>query len=58
VIFMPLVGTAILGAASHLPPADWRVGSTFFVCAACRRSAIGVALHYFKQNRILAKAGI
>ena len=57
VIFMPLVGTAILGAASHLPPNDWRVGSTFFLCAFMQAVGIGVALHYFKQHHILAKAG-
>jgi DHA1 family tetracycline resistance protein-like MFS transporter len=55
IIFMPLVGTAILGAASHLPPQDWRVGSTFFVCAAMQAVAIGFALHYFKQHHLTVK---
>jgi DHA1 family tetracycline resistance protein-like MFS transporter len=51
VIVMPLVGTAILGAASHLPPNDWRIGSSFFVCAAMQAVAIGVAYRYFSQRR-------
>jgi DHA1 family tetracycline resistance protein-like MFS transporter len=51
VIVMPLVGTAILGAASHLPPNDWRIGSSFFVCAAMQALAIGVAYRYFSQRR-------
>jgi DHA1 family tetracycline resistance protein-like MFS transporter len=55
IIVMPLIGTAILGAASHLPRQDWRVGSTFFVCALMQAIAIGVALHYFRQHRIFGK---
>jgi DHA1 family tetracycline resistance protein-like MFS transporter len=50
VIIMPLVGTAILGAASHLPPTDWRIGSSFFVCAAMQALAIGVAWRYFRRH--------
>ncbi|MDQ1922472.1 MFS transporter [Massilia pseudoviolaceinigra] len=52
VVFMPLLGTAILGLASHLPPQDWRIGSTFFLCAAMQAVAIGVALFYFKSHRM------
>ncbi|NHZ80936.1 MFS transporter [Massilia sp. CCM 8695] len=52
VIFMPLLGTAILGLASHLPPDDWRIGSTFFLCAAMQAVAIGVAVFYFKSHRM------
>lgn len=50
VIVMPLVGTAILGAASHLPPHDWRVGTTFFLCAAMQAVAIAVARRYFRNR--------
>ncbi|UOD28673.1 MFS transporter [Massilia violaceinigra] len=52
VIFMPLLGTAILGLASHLPAHDWRIGSTFFLCAAMQAVAVGVALFYFKSHRM------
>ncbi len=51
VIFMPLVGTAILGAASHLPPQDWRIGATFFLCAAMQALAIVVARRYFSSHK-------
>jgi DHA1 family tetracycline resistance protein-like MFS transporter len=51
VIVMPLVGTAILGAASHLPAQDWRIGSTFFLCAAMQALAIVVARRYFRSHR-------
>jgi len=51
VIVTPLIGTAILGAASHLPPSDWRIGSSFFLCAAMQIVAIIVARHYFRTHR-------
>ena len=51
VIVTPLIGTAILGAASHLPASDWRIGSSFFLCAAMQVVAIVVARHYFRTHR-------
>jgi DHA1 family tetracycline resistance protein-like MFS transporter len=50
VILMPLLGTALLGAASHLPPTDWRVGGSFYVCAAMQAAAIAVAWRYFRAR--------
>ena len=52
VIVMPLIGTAILGAVSHLPPHDWRIGSTFFVCAAMQAGAIAMAWRYFRSRAV------
>lgn len=54
IIFMPLAGTAILGMASHLPAQDWRIGGTFFVCAAMQAVAIFVATRYFKSHHLTA----
>jgi DHA1 family tetracycline resistance protein-like MFS transporter len=54
VIVMPLVGTAILGAVSHLPPQDWRIGSSFFVCAGLQAIAIVVARRYFRSHHLAA----
>lgn len=51
VIFTPLLGTAILSAVSHLPPGDWRVGSSFFVCAAMQALALVLAWRYFRSHR-------
>jgi DHA1 family tetracycline resistance protein-like MFS transporter len=51
IIVMPLVGTSILGVASHLPAHDWRIGSTFFLCAAMQAIAIVVARRYFSSHR-------
>jgi DHA1 family tetracycline resistance protein-like MFS transporter len=50
IIFMPLLGSAILGEVSHLPANDWRIGSSFFVCAAMQALAILVARHYFRTH--------
>jgi len=50
IVVMPLVGTAILGAVSHLPPSDWRIGSSFFVCAIMQGIAIVVARRYFRSH--------
>jgi DHA1 family tetracycline resistance protein-like MFS transporter len=50
IVFMPILGTTILGMASHLPANDWRIGSTFFVCAAMQAVAILVARRFFKSH--------
>ena len=52
---MPLLGSAILGAASHLPAHDWRIGGTFFVCSAMQAMAIAVAWRYFSAHRLVAR---
>jgi DHA1 family tetracycline resistance protein-like MFS transporter len=49
-IVMPLVGTAILGAVSHLPPTDWRIGSSFYMCAAMQALAVVIALRTFRKR--------
>ncbi|WP_020653230.1 tetracycline resistance MFS efflux pump [Massilia niastensis] len=54
VIVTPLVGTGILGAVSHLPSSDWRIGSSFFLCAAMQIVAIMVARRTFRDHRIPA----
>jgi DHA1 family tetracycline resistance protein-like MFS transporter len=50
VVFMPLVGSAVLARSTHLAPGDWRIGTTFFVCAAMQAVAIFVASRYFKSH--------
>jgi DHA1 family tetracycline resistance protein-like MFS transporter len=54
-VIMPLVGGTLLGAASHLPPHDWRVGGPFFLCAAMQAAAFLVARQFFR-TRSLAPA--
>jgi DHA1 family tetracycline resistance protein-like MFS transporter len=50
VVVMPLIGSAILGSVSHLPPGDPRIGSTFFLSAAMQALAVLAALHYFRRR--------
>ncbi len=54
-VIMPLAGTFILGQVSHLPAADWRIGSSFFVCSAMQAVAIMIAWRYFKSHHWLDK---
>lgn len=54
VIAMPLLGSAILGEVSHLASDDWRVGSTFYLCAAMQAIAIFVARAYFRKHEVPA----
>jgi DHA1 family tetracycline resistance protein-like MFS transporter len=50
-IIMPVVGTTILGAVSHLPAQDWRTGSSFFLCALMQGLALLAALRWFGSHR-------
>lgn len=50
VVLMPPVGTLMLGAVSHLPANDWRIGSSFFLCAAMQAVAALVAQRYFARH--------
>jgi DHA1 family tetracycline resistance protein-like MFS transporter len=54
VIIMPLLGSAILGKASHLAADDWRIGSTFYLCAAMQAVAVFVAQRYFSKHVVPA----
>lgn len=48
IIVMPLLGSVILGEVSHLPARDWRIGSTFYVCAIMQTLGMLVAWRYFR----------
>ena len=52
VIITPLLGTGILSAVSHLPQADWRVGSSFYLCALMQALALFVAWRYFRGHDV------
>jgi DHA1 family tetracycline resistance protein-like MFS transporter len=49
VVFVPALGTAILGQVSHLPAGDWRVGSTFYVSGALQTLSVLLAWREFKR---------
>jgi DHA1 family tetracycline resistance protein-like MFS transporter len=50
IVVTPLIGTGILSTVSHLPPNDWRIGSSFFLCAAMQVLALVVARRYFRAH--------
>ena len=46
-VVAPLISTPLLAAVSQLPPADWRVGATFFVSALLQATALVLARRHF-----------
>ncbi len=45
----PLLAGPLMATVSHLPTADWRVGTPFFVCAAVQAVATVIALRSFSR---------
>jgi DHA1 family tetracycline resistance protein-like MFS transporter len=54
-VMAPLLGTPLLAQVSHLRSTDWRIGATFFVCAAVQAVALFAARRHFAP-RVLASA--
>ena len=52
----PVLGAPLMGAVSHLPPTDWRVGAPFYFCAALQLAAMLVAARHFSRERRLGLA--
>jgi len=50
IVIMPMLGATILGKVSRLPADDWRIGTTFFVCAAMQAAALVIAWFYFRWH--------
>ena len=55
-VVAPAIGTPLLAQVSHLPPADWRVGATFFVSAALQCIALFLAQRHFAYQRVARPA--
>lgn len=49
----PVLGAPLMGAVSHLPPSDWRVGAPFFFCAAVQLISMSIALRHFRREKEL-----
>ncbi|MDN4039759.1 MFS transporter [Massilia sp. YIM B02443] len=56
VMLTPMIGTGILSTVSHLPPDDWRIGSSFFLCAAMQGAALLCARRYFRNHKQVGRA--
>lgn len=50
----PVLGAPLMGAVSHLPTGDWRIGAPFYFCAAVQLLSMLVATRHFRRERRLA----
>jgi DHA1 family tetracycline resistance protein-like MFS transporter len=50
-VVAPVLGAPLMGAVSHLPPADWRVGAPMFFCALLQAASAAVAVWHFGRIR-------
>lgn len=55
-VIMPFIGASVLGWATRLPAGDWRIGSSFFICAAMQGLGIAIAWGYFKRHHMAGRA--
>ena len=50
-VVAPVVSAPLLGAVSHLPRGDWRIGAPFYFCALIQAVALGLAWMHFRRAR-------
>jgi DHA1 family tetracycline resistance protein-like MFS transporter len=48
-VLAPMIGAPVLGAVSHLPQGDWRIGAPFYLCAALQGLAMLMAWSQFRS---------
>jgi DHA1 family tetracycline resistance protein-like MFS transporter len=51
-VVAPVLGAALLGIVSHLPPGDWRIGAPFYFCAVLQAAALVLAVLHFRQHPV------
>lgn len=51
-IVAPLIAAPLLGAVSHLPQGDWRLGAPMFFCAVLQAGALVLAWTHFRRSGI------
>ncbi|HEX4597285.1 MAG TPA: MFS transporter [Burkholderiaceae bacterium] len=49
-VIAPVVGTAVLGQVTFLPPSDWRVGAPFFLASSFQMLAFLIAWRHFAAH--------
>ncbi len=50
-VLAPVLSAPLLGAVSHLPRGDWRIGAPFYFCALLQLVALGLAwMHFHKAG--------
>jgi len=51
-VVAPVLSAPLLGAVSHLPRGDWRIGAPFYFCALIQLLALTLAwMHFSRQRR-------
>ena len=50
-VVAPVLGAPLMGAVSHLPTTDWRVGAPMFFCAALQLASVLIAARHFSRAR-------
>jgi MFS transporter, DHA1 family, tetracycline resistance protein len=55
-VVAPAIGTPLLASVSHLPPSDWRVGTTFYLSAILQAIALVLARRHFAVRPVARTA--
>jgi MFS transporter, DHA1 family, tetracycline resistance protein len=55
-VLAPMLAAPLLGAVSHLPAGDWRIGAPMYFCAALQALALALAVTHFRSVRRLRLA--
>lgn len=50
-VIAPMFAAPLLGAVSHFPAGDWRIGAPLFFCAALQALALMFAISHFRSHR-------
>jgi DHA1 family tetracycline resistance protein-like MFS transporter len=53
-VVAPTIGAPLLGAFSHLPQGDWRLGAPFYFCALLQGIALLLAWRHFRRPQAVA----
>ena len=58
-VLAPVLGAPLLGAVSHFPRGDWRIGAPFYLCAVLQLAGLLLAwthFHRLRRARLAASA--
>ncbi|WP_298829810.1 MFS transporter [uncultured Piscinibacter sp.] len=50
-VLAPMIATPLLGAVSHFPQGDWRIGAPLYFCAALQAVSLALAWLHFRSSR-------
>ncbi len=50
-VIAPMLAAPLLVMVSHLPQADWRIGTPLYFCASLQGAALLLAVAHFRRER-------